>query len=121
MPTAHTPWWSRHPRRTLGSPLKSAHELLDNFCESHFALHQGRAATLEVDPTLVESIEHLNARNRITHSLSAKDRAPALARYSLRTNRTMQRLRKLRCDFVLSDPIRTLELDDTLASPVLQH
>src|SRR5216684_8634600 len=68
---------------------RSAHELLNDFRETHLALDQGRAATLELDPTLVESVEHLDARNRIMHSLGAKDRAPFLARNGLCANRTM--------------------------------
>src|SRR5438270_3814169 len=70
----------------------SAHELLDDLREAHLALDQGHGATLELDPTLVESVKHLDAGNRITHSLGAKDRAPVLARNGLCANRTMQRL-----------------------------
>src|SRR5467141_4226098 len=98
-----------------------AHELPDDCREAHLALEQGRAATLELDPTLVESVQHLDARNRIAHSLGAKDRAPVLARNGLRANRAMQRLRELRCDPVLAHPLRALQLDDALASPVLQQ
>src|SRR5438270_1310088 len=97
----------------------SAHELLDDLREAHLALDQGRGATLELDPTLVESVKHLDAGNRITHSLGAKDRAPLLARNGLCANRTMQRLRELRCDPDLAHPLRALELDDPLASPPL--
>ena len=99
----------------------SPDELPDDFRETHLALDQARAAALELDPTFVESVEHLDARNRITHSLGAKDRAPVLARNGLCANRTMQRLREFRCDPVLAHPLRALELDDALATPVLQQ
>ena len=68
------------------------------------ALDQARAAALEPDPTFVETVEHLDARNRVTHSLGAKDRVPVLARNGLGANRTVQRLRELRGDPVLGSP-----------------
>src|ERR1700694_5921484 len=85
-----------------------ANELLDDFRETHLALDKGRAATLERDATLVESVEHLDAWNRIPHALSSKDCAPVLARNGLCANRTMQRLREFRCDPVLAYPLRAL-------------
>ena len=55
----------------------SAHELLDDLREAHLALDQGHGATLELDPTLVESVEHLDAGNRITHSLGRERSRPS--------------------------------------------
>src|SRR5258707_4555109 len=85
-----------------------ADELPDDFRETHLALDQARAATLERDPTFVETIEHLDARDRVTRSLGAKDCAPVLARNGLCANRTMQRLREFRCDPVRAHPLRAL-------------
>src|SRR4029077_5808412 len=100
---------------------ESTHELLYDCREALVALDLSSTVALEPDPALVESVQHLDARDRISHALGSKDRGPILTGDRFRSNRTTQRLREFRCDLVLSHPIGTLELDDSLPTPVLHQ
>src|SRR6266404_2221902 len=69
-------WVDRHsPYRQVSSG--STHKVLYDLQEARVALDQCRTVALELYPALVEPVQHLDARDRITHALSSKDRPPA--------------------------------------------
>jgi len=88
--TSHPPLLQPRSRRAADA---QATRPPDDLRQTDLALDH-RRRVFELDPTFVESVEHPDARSRVAHSLGAKERRPALARNSLRANRTLQRLRK---------------------------
>jgi len=71
--------WLSSKRFRAVLPQGSADEPLHNFSESHLAVDEGRTVALELDPTFVESVEHLDAWNRL-HIPRARKIAPLFSR-----------------------------------------
>ena len=71
-----------------------------------------RATPFEIDPTLVETIDHADAGQRMLHSLRVEQRLPRVARHWFRPHRVAERFRKTRGDVVSRIAARPFEFND---------
>jgi hypothetical protein len=77
-----------------------------------------RTTNLEIDPALVEAVDHPDPRSGIFDSLRAEPGLPAFTRNDLNSHRTIQRGSKRRGEVSGADSSRALQLDHLLALPV---
>src|ERR1700748_1373484 len=75
-------------RRAAGSMRAASHEAVDDGPRRRRALARARA---EIDPALVEAVQHAHARRRIRHALRAEQGLPIAARNGLRDDVAAQR------------------------------
>src|ERR1700689_172396 len=62
------------------------YQLSQNRREFNDTLHQGSTTAFELNPSLVEPVEHPDARHRVPHSLRFEQSFPGFTRDGLGTN-----------------------------------
>ncbi|MEA3078878.1 MAG: hypothetical protein QOF05_286 [Sphingomonadales bacterium] len=75
--------------------------------------------SLEGDPRFVESIQHLDAGQRIPHSLGFEESCPDLARNGFDSDGVSENFFERGCDILWSNATRPLQLNHACAGPVL--
>src|SRR5262245_16775936 len=73
----------------------------------------------EVDPTVVEAVEHAYSREGVLHPLTAEQRLPARTGHGYGSHRHLQRTGEGGREIVRRHPARAFELHDALPAPTL--
>jgi hypothetical protein len=94
------------------------HQPLQNLFQIDFAFERTGLAAIELDPTGVEAIEHLDARRRILHALRCKQGFPTIPRDEFRADGSTEDFRECDCDFIRRNAMRSFQLDDSTAAPM---
>src|ERR1700682_2210818 len=94
-------------------------EFRDGAFECRSALHRRLAVLAEVDPSLVEAIEHPDPRQWISRSLRAENLLPALARHRLDPDGALQHRGEGSGEIVRRYACGPLQFDDPRPAPVL--
>jgi hypothetical protein len=89
--------------------------------ERRRALHRRPTLILELDPTLVEAVEHANSRQRVTRALGAEQRLPTLAGHALDPDGAAEHGGKGLGEIVRRDAGEALQFDDARAVPIFQQ
>ena len=76
------------------------------------------ATVWKIDPALVEPVDHLHAGKRVAHAFAAEDFLPVRAGRGFGTDRSVECPGEGGRDCVWCHPLG-LELDDTVAGPIL--
>src|SRR5437899_4958027 len=94
-------------------------EFGDDAFECRSALHRRPAVLAEVDPSLVEAIEHTDPRQWISRPLRAENLLPVLARHRLDPDGALQRRGEGSGEIVRRYACGPLQFDDPRPAPVL--
>src|SRR5205807_6847963 len=94
-------------------------EFGDDAVERRRTFDRRAAVVAELDPALVEPVEHPDPRQRISRSLRAENLLPALARHGLDPDGALQHRGEGAGEIVRRDACGPLQLDDPRPAPVL--
>src|SRR5262249_7305443 len=95
------------------------HQSLQRILEGHLSLPGLGRTSLELDPALVEAIEHLDARLGPGVPLRFEPLLPGLPGNRFHPDGAAQETCQRRANVSRADAVRSLELDDSLPAPAL--
>src|ERR1700680_3833404 len=103
----------------MGHKSSARDELLQHCLQLGVTFARTLLAILELNPALVEAIEHLRAGRRVLHALRREQSLPGVTGNGFHADRPAQDFSECCGDLIWSDASRSFEFDDTAARPCL--